>query len=896
MDNFEPTTLDSLLQQVRALAPADQLAFLQRSCGSNRELYEQAVAKLSKPAPAWWDDSLDGEDSAAQPTDIKPSHELIGPYRVIATLGEGGMGQVLLAERVDQFKQRVAIKLVRRGVVSRQVQSRLKIERQILATLEHPNIAKLLDGGTTPEGTPYIVMEYVDGLAIDIYANQHCLSIEQRLRLFQKVCAAVQCAHQNLIVHRDLKPSNILVTPDGVPKLLDFGIAKLLDAQNFSQTVAMTHMDYRLMTPDHASPEQVRGEPITTASDIYVLGVLLYGLLAGRKPFEIKKTRLSDLERAICDSPTIPLDLGLSGQGSDKDKEYAQRLCQQRATTLVKLRRELQGDISAIVMTALRKEPQRRYSSVEQFSADIERYLSKLPITARSDAWGYRARKFVQRHTFASGMTAAVAISLIAFAVTVSIQARRIERERVRAEQVSKFMIDLFEQADPSRSRGNEIRVREMLDIGAQRILNGLSDQPDTRASLLTAMGTVYQSLGLYDQAKKLLETALQIRMRISGKDQPEVADIEQLLGDTLLYQGNFSSAEQLLQRAADTRNRLLGKDSLEVAASERSLAALRQQQQRLGEAQSLYEDILRHLAKHSPDANVQTAEALDGLAQLHIFKGEYPQAEQLLRRALILNRAALGDDHPSVAFNIQNLAVALRLEGKLSEAKPLFEESLALHRSIFGPEHPETILALINYGDFLRNKSELAAAETVLGEAVALQEKVRGENHPLSGYSHQRLGLVLLDEHKPAGAEREFRMALGVYDASLAKDHVYVGIARLGLGLSLLALDHYPEAANELQTAIPVLEVSMPGDNELSSLGRAALGCALIGQHQYAQGESLLLDNYPIVLKARGANDVMVSELHKWIERLYAEQHQPNAAAQYFARVAQSTTLSATH
>jgi len=531
---------------------------------------------------------------------------------------------------------------------------------------------------------------------------------------------------------------------------------------------------------------------------------------------------------------------------------------------------------------------------VEQFSADIERYLTKLPITARSDTWPYRTKKLVQRHALASSMTAAVAVSLIVFAVTVSIQARRIERERVRAEQVSKFMIDLFQQADPSHSRGNEIQVREMLDVGSKRILNGLADQPETRASLLTAMGKVYQGLGLYDESKKLLETALRIQTQMNSQGQPGAAEIQQLLGGTLIYQGNFSGAEDMFQRALATRRHLLGKDSLEVAASISGLAELRYRQQRTDEAVTLYEEALKHLATHGALANAQTAEVLDGLAQLHIFRGEYLEAEQLLRRSLELNRAVLGNDYPAVAFNTQNLAVTLQLEGKLDEAKPLYEESLTLYKKIFGPQHPETIEALINYGDFLRKKSELNQAETVLRDALTLQEKVRGKSHPFVGYGHQRLGLVLLDKHQPADAEHEFRTALAIYSESLAKDHVYIGVASLDLGLSLLALNRYSEAASEFQTAVPVLEANMPGDNQLSSLANAGLGCALIGQHQYAQGEPLLLENYPIVLKARGVNDVMVTDLRRWIERLYAEQHQPNAAAQYFAGVAQSAALPA--
>lgn len=885
------TTLDGILEQALILPPEERMAFVQGACSGNPELLKRVIGQLATQVHAWWDWNLDSE--VQSDTDLKPSYENIGAYKIVGVIGEGGMGQVLLAERADkQFTQRVAIKLLRRGVNSYQLQTRLKLERQILATLEHPYIAKLLDGGTIPEGTPYIVMEYVDGVPINIYCDHHRLTIEQRLRLFQKVCAAVQCAHQHLIVHRDLKPSNILVTIDGTPKLLDFGIAKLLDAHTFTQTVAMTHVDYRLMTPDHASPEQVRGEPITTASDTYVLGVLLYGLLTGRRPFEIKQTRLAELERAICDNPAIPMDMGLYEVINKKDREIVQCLCEERSTTPAKLRRDLRGDLSAIVMTALRKEPQRRYSSVEQFSTDIDRYLSDQPVVARKDTWLYRTRKLVQRNTAASILGSIVALSLIAFAITTYIQSKHIEREQVRAEQVSKFMIDLFQQADPSHSRGNEIKVREILDQGAQRILTSLADQPETQARLLTAIGDVYRGLGLYNESAKLLEIARQKHILLKEGDRPETAEVERLLGDTLVQQGNYSAAEPLLEHSLKLNRRFVSTNNAAVVSSIQDLAILRQKQQRMDEASKLYDEALSALTQQGGASGAQTASVLMDLANLHLLQGQYSDAEPLLRRALDLARAAYGNTHPIVAMQIQNLAVTLELEGKLNDAAPVFEESLQMYQTIFGAEHPETLKALINYGKFLRKTQRLEKAETVLRNAVASQEHVLGKDNPSVGYARQNLGLVLLDEHQPKDAEKEMRNALFIYQQTLPADHVYVGVARLYLGLSLLELNQLSEAAEQLHDALPILQASMPGDNELSSLAEAALGATLIGQHQYIAGEVLLLNNYKIVLKARGEKDPTVLELRKWIERSFKEQNKPNGAAQYFANIATENNL----
>src|SRR5271154_3738297 len=356
----------------------------------------------------------------------------MGPYRVLRTLGAGGMGEVYLAERADaEFEQQVAIKVVHGGALGGAMHSRLKLERQILAQLEHPNIAHLTDGGSLPDGRAYIVMEYVDGVAIDVFCDSNRLEIAARLELFVTVCAAVHYAHQNLIVHRDLKPSNILVTAAGVPKLLDFGIAKLLDERQAGQhTLAMTHADIRIMTPDHASPEQVRGQPITTSSDVYVLGVLLYKLLAGTGPFVISSVRLTDIERAICEK-----DPPLPSHCVNADESDILGIAKARNTTAGRLRRTLRGDLDNIVLMAMRKEPERRYGSSQQMAGDIQRHLDGKPVIARRDTLSYRSSKFVRRHWLPVAAGSSVAFLILAFATTTYVQSLRIAAERDRVAE-----------------------------------------------------------------------------------------------------------------------------------------------------------------------------------------------------------------------------------------------------------------------------------------------------------------------------------------------------------------------------------------------------------------------------------------------------------------------------
>jgi len=879
-----PYTLDEIIRQAETLGADDRLAFLNQACADDKLLLAQAVAHLRQSSPQWWDHSIESHAFDPLLTSLERTGELIGPYRVIRAIGQGGMGDVVLAERDDnQFRQQVAIKLVKRGTLSNSVQGRLKAERQILATLDHPNIASLLDGGTTTEGTPYIVMEYIDGEPIDSYCDSRKLSVAARLELFRTVCSAVHCAHQNLIVHRDLKPSNILVTNDGTPKLLDFGIAKILDVRQTMHTIALTQLDVRVMTPEHASPEQIRGEPITTASDIYALGVLLYELLTGRKPYEIKSTRLSEIENLICEQEPQPLHIAVTSQGKLTSEAIA-KLCDSRSTSLPRLRRELTGDLAQIVMTALRKEPERRYPSVEQFSTDIERYLTGMPVAACKDSWQYRAKKFTRRHRVAVAFTAVAVISLAIFAVTTALQARRIAREQARAERISSFLVDMFQQADPSHSRGKEITVREMLDSGSSMIARGLEDQPDIRASLLATVGKVYSDLGIYDRSEQMLREALAVRLKLYGPHHPETADAMLKLGDTLLSNGNLENAEPLISNALQIYQRTFGADSVKFAATLRSLGILRRGQQQLDDAEKQLRESLRILSVRKTAPYTETVLTLNSLAILLEGRGDLGGAEDLYRRSLALYEQSLGPDHPEIAYTLQNLAVAIQKQGRLTEADPLFQRSLSLYRKLFGVENPETLAALANYGMFLLRKGDLDNAEQVLREVLALDRKVRGEQHSYVGYDHVNLGLLLHDKKSFPLAEAEFRAALDVYAKSIAPDHQYVGAARRSLAITLIAMKRNKEAEQELKRAIEIFKTSLPDSSPQIATTKGALGMALAAQKRFAEAEPLLLDNYRLLLAARGETNPGVVRMHGWIETFYRDLNKPEQAQQFFA------------
>jgi len=487
--------VDSLLQRSSEMDPSERTAFLNEACGEDLELQSEVERLLAHADKTLGFLKTPVAEAARELTLVG---RRIGSYVLLRVLGEGGMGRVFLAARADeQYQQFVAVKLMHAGLWQSQMMlQRFQRERQILANLSHPNIARLLDGGMTPDGSPYLVMEYVGGTPIDEYCRKKRPSIKARLELFRKVCLAVEYAHKNLVVHRDIKPANVLVTEDGTPKLLDFGIAKLLDPDNEGQKLPKTRLTERLMTPEYASPEQLRGESITTATDVYGLGVLLYELLAGEQPFAEQTANPLEMVRQICEvDPRPPSAVALRSP----DRE------------------SLRGDLDAITLKALQKDRSRRYGSPSELAADINRYLNNQPVLARPATAAYRARKYFQQHRIGVSMAAFVAVVLVSFAVAQSFELRRTRRERERADRVTEFMTSMFRVSDPSEARGNEIRAREILDKASNNIATGLSKDPQLEAQMMHVMGTVYGSLGLYSRSETLLRQAAEIRKRVLG-------------------------------------------------------------------------------------------------------------------------------------------------------------------------------------------------------------------------------------------------------------------------------------------------------------------------------------------------------------------------------------------
>ena len=549
-----------------------------------------------------------------------------------------------------------------------------------------------------------------------------------------------------------------------------------------------------------------------------------------------------------------------------------------RSTTPARLQKYLRGDIDNIVGMAMRKDPERRYSSAEQLAADLERHLGGKPVVASKDTWLYRTRKFIGRHTLAVAASTAAVITLAAFATITFVQAQRIayERdvattERSRAEQVSSFLVELFELSDPSRSRGNQVTARELLDIGARRVSLGLTDQPETRAMLLGTIGTVYQSLGLYSDSIALLEQGLQSRIAIHGPRHPAVAQALRELGDALCDRGDLAQCEARLTAALDMQRQLLGADSLEIAPTLTAQAKLAQLRGDFDTAKQLYDQSLQLYRSHGKERTTDATSVMNELAGLYSYRGQHDQAEILYRAALDIDRQALGNDHPQIGMHLQNLAVALHEQGKLDEAAPLYQESMQILRRVLGENHPQTIDAAANYGRFLHRRGELARAEEVLSKVVELDRQARGPRHAFVAHDLVNLAMVRLDTQEQAQAEKDFRAALDIYAQTLPADHPYVASALSGLGRSLLEQNRLSEAEQTLRHAKEIATKSFAPDSPQLAAANSSLGRVLMAQRRKDEATPLLRESYPILLQVQGENAVITQRAREAIAQLDA-------------------------
>ncbi|MFO0840540.1 MAG: serine/threonine-protein kinase [Phycisphaerae bacterium] len=809
-------------------------AYLAHECGEDAGLRAEVHSLLAaaESAPTLVDrpaiDSLKPELGADAERGLIGRQ--LGAYQIVRPIAFGGMGSVYLARRADDaYRNEVAIKLIRGSLLDGESYHRFCQERQTLADLNHPNIARLLDGGRSDDGLPYLVMEYVAGQPIDAYCNERQLDLPARLRLFRDVCAAVQYAHQNLVVHRDLKPSNILVNADGVVKLLDFGIAKVLNAGELHTARAVTTMQ-GCLTPDYASPEQIRGQAITTSSDVYSLGVLLYELLTGRLPFESERKSLHDLARTICEieperpstvarrtPPRTRADAGVAAA----DPESAAATRDGRPE---KLWRRLAGDLDAILLMALRKEPQRRYASVEQLSDDVRRHLEGLPVRARQGTWRYHSVKFARRNwpavTAAAVMTASliggIVVSVRSAAVAsrerdAAQQARQLARQEAenarveakKAARITVFLQDMISAANPAEE-GPDVPVGRLLDEAAARVASEFADDAEVESAVRTAIGETYKGLGRYDDAERHLRGALELQYRIHGDEHADVAKSLNTLGVLLHAKGRYADAQDCLERALAIHRKLEGGDQSEVAQVLNNLAVVLRVQGQETQAEPMLRDALQIRRRLLGDEHLETVQSLNNLANLLQSRGDFAAAEPLCREVLVVRRKLLGAEHPDVTQAINNLAVVLAMQGLFAEAEPLLRDSLALYRKRLGSDHPETAGCLFNLASLLRRADDPGGAEPLLRECLEIRTRRLPAGDLRTAFARQELAICLVALGRFAEAASEMVEVHAALEATLGTEHART-VGALRSLVSLLETLQRPDEAACYRERLPL-------------------------------------------------------------------------------------------
>jgi non-specific serine/threonine protein kinase/serine/threonine-protein kinase len=727
------------------------------------------------------DDRDDPRSAADHTLNIDWSSETkrsIGPYRLVKLLGEGGMGEVWLAEQTEPIHRVVALKLIKAGMDTKTVIARFESERQALALMDHPNIARVFDGGSTAEGRPYFVMEFVPGIAINRYCDKHELTLQQRLELFMDVCNGVQHAHQKAIIHRDLKPSNILVherDDKAIPKIIDFGLAKAVaNTERLSDQTMFTQVGAVVGTPEYMSPEQTDFTEggVDTRTDVYSLGVILYVLLTGVLPFENETLHGSSPQEIVLklrevDPPRPSTRIRSLGDESKTLAEH--RKLEPRAFAS-----RLSGELDWITMKALEKERSRRYGSVTELCADIQRYLQDEPVLAGPPSATYRAKKFVLRHQFGMAIGTILFVFLVVFATTVAIQARRIAKERDRAnreaatsKRVSDFMGNMFRVSDPSEAKGNSVTAREILDKASKDIETGLANDPEVQARLMYTMAKTYQGLGLAAESLPLDQRALEIRRRVLGPRDPDTIDTINSLGIDEYYEGHYDQAEKLFSEVLQLRREVSGNEDRNTLGAIGNLSAAYQVQGEYAKAEPLQRELLATRQRLFGPEHSDTIESMLLLANTLNSEHKEGDAEKLQRDAYEIQKRKLGPDHPDTLLAMGNLAATLKDEKKYAESKAMYEELYPIERKVLGDEHYLTLSARISLAEILMAQGDYAGAEKSFRETHELDVKALGADHPRTIQHMDDLGIVLAHEHRNKEAEQVLSDALHLAEKS---------------------------------------------------------------------------------------------------------------------------------
>ena len=888
MDSARWQRVQSLFHEAADLPEDEQRRFLETQCtddttlvgevlillredGNGGSLLDRDVAQVAQRI---FDDSTPGTFPFRQ----------VGPYRIIKALGEGGMGMVYLAERED-LGSRVAIKVLRDAWLSPSRRERFASEQRMLAQLTHPFIARLYDADTSPDGTPFFVMEYVEGVPLNEYCRIHPCNVKERLCLFRSVCEAVLYAHQHAVIHRDLKPSNILVKDDGTVRLLDFGIAKHL--QSLGDDVDQTMPGMRMMTPAYAAPEQIRGEQVGVQSDVYSLGVVLYQLLAGHLPFDVSNQTPAQAEKVIreheAEKPSMVAARSFAGT-----KVGQAEIAASKAEW---------ADLDVLCLTALHKDVRQRYQSVEALIRDIDHHLKREPLDARPESKSYRLRKFVSRHRGAV-ITAATVFALVTglvvfFTVRLTIARNAALAEAARTQRIQKFMTNLFQGGDSAAGPADSLRVVTLLDRGVQEA-ESLNTEPEVQAELYGTLGSIYQKLGKYDQADSLLQKALNHRKSLFGPDSPQVAESLVALGLLRSDQAKLDAAEKLVREGLEIDQRRLPLNHPAFVKALLAFGKILAERGAYDEAiQTLNEAVKIDSAPGVAPADL--ASSLSALADAQYMAGHYDLSDSLYSRALEINRKLYGPRHPLVAEELGNLGSIQQDLGYYQKAEAFDRQALDIDRGYYGEQSPTTAKSLRILGRALLYQKKYDDAEAALQEALAIQEKAFGPAHPEVADTVNELGNLESLRSNYEEAEKRFQREAEIYRSVYGDHHYLVAIALSNVAYARMNMKDYTRAEQLFRDVVRRFTETLSADNVNTGIARIKLGRTLLRENRFQEASVETLAGYQILAKQANPSIGFLQAARKDLAAEYEALHQPEDAAKYRAEYAQVENKPAT-
>ena len=861
MDSARWERVQSLFHAAAELPEEQRQSYLEASCGTDTSLVRDVLALIEADSiPATIIDQAiarvahDVMTASATTTPTLPLHTF-GSYHVTGVLGEGGMGVVYLAERSD-LGSRAAVKILRDAWLSPARRERFAAEQRTLAQLEHASIARLYDSGTLSEGTPWFVMEYVEGTPITEYCRTHQCDLHERLRLFKEICEAVAYAHSNLVVHRDLKPSNILVKSDGTVKLLDFGISKQLDA--LDSPAEQTRTAARMMTPAYASPEQIRGDPVGTHTDVYSLGVILYELIVGRLPFDLANRAPGEAEKIILE------------REAERPSAAAKRM------SLISAGPHLHGinkgqwaDLDVLVLTAMHKDVERRYRTVWALVRDVDHFLRNEPLEARGDSARYRVGKFVTRHRRSITLSAFAALVVVTLVVFYTVRLRSARNvavaETARAERIQGFTLNLLQGGDEDVGPSDSLRVVTLVDRGVQEAQT-LDREPATQAQLYETLGGLYQKLGRFPHADTLLRKSLDQRRRLFGNEHPDVAQSLIALGMLRDAQAEYDTAEALVTQGLAMMRRTLPADAPAIRKATASLGRVLDDKGDYDKAIPVLEEAVRlESAQGKPTQDLSVA--MSELANVHFYAGHYAKSDTLNRQVLAIDHGLYGDVHPHIADDLMNLGAIAMENQNFAESERYNREALVITRAWYGNAHPETASNLTLLGRALVSEKKFDEATTVLREALQIQEGVYGKVHPRVASALNELGRVAQQKGDLDEAERDFVRLVDIYRKVYNDKHYTIGIALSNLAGVYRDRKRYADAEKLFNDALRRYAAELPPDHQLVGIARVRLGEVLIDEQRYADARRELTEGQRILAKQSSPPPLWMERAKKGLE-----------------------------